>query len=219
MPKFERPRERLIRFGPQSLNNSELLAILLRTGTKKGNVIQLATKLLSKYDLAKLSEINVSELRNFYGIGNAKACQISAAFELTKRMDAYPRKSKQKISNASEAASLLTRRLRNSNKENFYVIFLDARHNLIKFRRIFVGTLSANTIYPREIFKEAIAESAAAIILAHNHPSGDPKPSKEDIEITENLLKLGRLMGVDVLDHIIIGSCSFISLKEEALKL
>src|SRR3989344_1856626 len=143
LPKFERPRERLIRFGPQALNNSELLAILLRTGTKQENVIELSNKLLIKYDLSKLSEVNAAELKNIYGIGEAKACQLVAAFELVKRLDTYPKKH-QKISNASDAANLLMKRLQNSKKENFYVIFLDVKHNLIKCKRIFSGTIDSN---------------------------------------------------------------------------
>lgn len=214
LPKFERPRERLIRFGPQALNNSELLAILLRTGTKQENVLELSNKLLIKYDLSKLSEVNAAELKNIYGIGEAKACQLVAAFELTKRLDAYPKKNKQKITTTSDVAKLLMKRLQHAKKENFYAIFLDVRHNLIKCKRIFTGTVNSNAIFPREVFKEALAESAAAVIFVHNHPSGDPTPSQEDIAVTNQMIELGNMMGVEVLDHVVIGNRNYASLKE-----
>ncbi|MBI2578347.1 MAG: DNA repair protein RadC [Candidatus Aenigmarchaeota archaeon] len=214
MPEFERPRERLIRFGPQSLNNSELLAILLRTGTKQDNVLELSNKLLAKYDLSKLSEIGVTELKNIYGIGDAKACQIVSVFELMKRFDTYSNKKIQKIKTSSDAAKLLMKRLRSSKKEHFYVLFLDVRHNLLKCKSIFTGTISSNAVYPREIFKEALVESAAAVIFIHNHPSGDPTPSDEDIQLTNQMRKLGTVMSVEVLDHIIIGNKGYTSMKE-----
>ena len=217
LPKFERPRERLIRFGPQALNNSELLAILLRTGTKQENVLELSNKLLIKYDLSKLSEVNAAELKNIYGIGEAKACQLVAAFELVKRLDAYPKKNKQKINTSSEAAKLLMKRLQNTKKENFYAIFLDVKHNLIKSKHIFTGTINSSHVFPREIFKEALAESAAAVIFVHNHPSGDPTPSNADIQITNQIVNLGNMMGIEVLDHIVIGNKSYTSMKDSNL--
>jgi len=224
LPFLERPRERLINFGAKALSNAELLAVLLRTGTKDENVINLAMRILKEYDLKKLTEASVTELMKIPGIREAKACQIVAVFELVKRLDAYPDKKRRVIRSAEDVAKLFMRRMQNLDKEYFRVVFLDTRNrvikhsamgNLLKYKTISVGTLNESIVHPREVFKEAIKESANAIILVHNHPSGDPMPSKDDIEITKRLKEVGKLVGIEVLDHVIIGNNCYKSLREE----
>ncbi|MEM2918861.1 MAG: DNA repair protein RadC [Candidatus Altiarchaeota archaeon] len=225
LPLPERPRERLINFGAHTLSNAELLAILLRTGTKEENVINLAMRILKEYNLKKLAEASVIELMKIPGVGEAKACQIAAAFELVKRLDAYPDKKRKIIRNAEDVTKIFLKRMQYLDKEYFRVVFLDTRNKIIKhspianpllrYKTVSVGGLNESIVHPREVFKEAIKESANSIILVHNHPSGDPMPSKDDIEITKRLIEVGKLVGIEVLDHIIIGNNCYKSLKEE----
>jgi DNA repair protein RadC len=215
LPLDERPRERLIKFGAESLSNAELLAIILRTGTQSDNVINLSNRILKDYTLPQLSRANVSELSKIHGIKTAKATQIAAAFELARRLESHSDKPKPKIKTQEDAYKLIAPKLRNLKKETFKALYLDTKNQLIKMETISIGSLDASVVHPREVFKKAIQESAAAIILAHNHPSGDPEPSPEDIELTKRLLESGNLIGIEVLDHIIVGDGEYVSLKEK----
>lgn len=214
LPLPERPRERLKKFGPNALNNSELLAIIIGTGTKGENVINLANRLLKEFDLRTLSETNVGELMKILGIGEAKACQIVASFELSKRLGGYNEKSVY-LKNSEEVARLFMGRLRGLKKECFRVVLLTSRNRLIKYETVSQGSLEQSIANPREIFKAAIQNSASKIILVHNHPSGDPAPSEADLKLTEKLMEAGELLNITVLDHIIIGDNKWWSWREE----
>ncbi len=214
-PLEERPRERLIKQGPKALSIAELLAVIIRTGNKKENVLEVSNKLVKEYDLKTLSRIRVNILKKTFGIGEAKACQIIACFELGKRMSCFKNGNNKTISCAKDIALLLMPELSNLKKEHFVGIFLDSRKKIIKQETIFIGSLDSSVVHPREIFKTALAESAAAVVLAHNHPSGDPKPSSEDIEITKQITKAGDILGIPVLDHIIIGDNKYISMNDK----
>lgn len=217
LPIEERPRERLINFGPKALSNAELLAIILRTGSRKETAIDLSNKLLKDYNITSLSQISVGELNKIFGIGEAKACQIIACFELGRRLASYTDKPKPMIKTSQDVANLFMPEMRYLKKEHFKGIYLDSKNKVMKEENISVGSLNASIIHPREVLRTAISEAAAAIILVHNHPSGDPSPSKDDIELTKRLIEAGNLMGIEVLDHIIIGDDRYISLKEREL--
>jgi len=216
LPEEERPRERLIRLGPTSLSNAELIAIIMRTGNKNENVLYLANRLLTNYDLKTLSQVTVGELKKIFGIKDAKACQIVAAFELGRRPLDYI-EPKQSVRNPRDIVNLLMLRLQNLKKEFLMGVYLDSKSRIIKYETISVGGLNTNTVHPREVFRTAISEAAAAVILVHNHPSGDPTPSKEDIKLTTKLMEAGDIMGIKILDHIIIGGSKYFSLKERNL--
>lgn len=217
-PEEERPRERLIRNGAKALSNSELLAIILRLGGKNENVLDLAKRLLNKYSLDKLSRININTLKKIEGIGESKACQIVASFELGRRISSLRKPREPVINNPKDVAKLLAHELMGLNQEHFLVLFLNTRKKLIKKEILFIGTLDTTVIHPREVFRKAFAEGAAALILAHNHPSGDPKPSKQDLEITQQLINAGKIMGIEVLDHVIVGDRKWFSLVEKKVK-
>ncbi|MEW6070096.1 MAG: DNA repair protein RadC [Candidatus Thermoplasmatota archaeon] len=217
LPDEEKPRERLISFGANAMSNAELLAIILRVGNYGENALDLAKRLLKQHDIKSLSQITVGELKKIAGIGDAKACQIVACFELGRRAATYTDKNKLSIKAPQDVANLLMPEMRYLKKEIFKVLYLDTKNRLLKNDVISVGSLNANVVHPREVFKSAISESAASIILVHNHPSGDPTPSKDDIELTKRLIETGEIIGISVIDHVIIGDGKFVSLKEEKL--
>lgn len=213
LPKSSRPRERFLKFGPESLSDAELLALILRTGTYNENVIEMSNRLISKFTLDKLFDSTIIELKKIKGIGESKAIQILTIAELTKRCNQV-KKSKTKISSAKDVFDLLNDELKEKTKENFYVILLNTKNKILKIEKISIGILDATIIHPREIFKPAIKNSAARIILAHNHPSGDPSPSDEDLNITKKIMSIGELIGIEVIDHIIIGNENYWSYLE-----
>ena len=217
LPSDERPREKLIKHGVKTLTNSELLAIIISKGSKKESVLGLSNKLFKKYNLKSLSSLKITNLKKHLGIGDAKACQIMACFELGRRLSAFKEDKKPKIMNAKDIARLFIPEMGVLEKEHFIGIYLDSRRRIIKQETIFVGSLNESVVHPREIFKIALDENAAAIILLHNHPSGDPDPSSFDIEITKELIKAGNLLGILILDHVIIGDKKYFSLKEKGL--
>lgn len=217
LPKSERPRERLLKVGAAALSDSELLAIVLRAGSKKENILDLSRRLVKDYNLKSLSQITVNQLSKTFGIGQAKACQIVACFELGRRLAAYSENPKITIEEPANVVKIMGPKLRSLDKEYFVCLLLDSRKRLIKKETIFIGTLNASVTHPREIFKTAIAASAAGIILVHNHPSGDSAPSKEDIEFTLQLIEAGKLLEIEVLDHVIIGDKNFFSFKEQGV--
>ncbi len=215
LPEDERPRERLEKHGPASLNNAELLAIILRTGTSKASAIELAAILTARFGtIGRLSTASVSEIATIPGIGPAKGCQIAAAFELGRRAAGSIAMKKTAIQSPSDLAEIVMPEMSALPVEHFRAALLDAKNQIIKIAHITQGTLTASLIHPRETFKAAIAENCHAIILIHNHPSGDPAPSREDIEVTKNLAAAGKLLGIKVLDHIVVAHDSFSSMKD-----
>ncbi|MDI6902446.1 MAG: DNA repair protein RadC [Methanocellales archaeon] len=220
LPIGERPRERLAKFGAASLSISELLAIILRTGSHGETALDVANKLLSKYNgnIKSLFCADVSELSKIKGIGFAKAVQIKAVFELAKRIQSFTDE-KVEISSPADVASILMPKLRTLDKEHLVILCLDPRNRIHNGSEvtISVGSLDVNIIDPREIFRVALSKNAASIILVHNHPSGDPSPSDGDIEVMRRVMEAGRLIGINVQDHIIIGDGTFISFREKGL--
>ena len=199
-----RPRERLQRFGASSLSDAELLAIILKTGSIGENVIDMSNRLISRYGVDKLSELSLPELQEIKGIGPAKAMTIKVLFELNKR-HALAKKNLTKITCARDVYELMKEKLSDLKQEVFVVLYLDAKNHVLKEEIVTKGTLDASLIHPREVFRGAIKESAHAIIVVHNHPSGDPAPSEEDKRITEKLFDAGELLNIELLDHVIVG--------------
>jgi DNA repair protein RadC len=217
-PASERPRERLLRHGGAALSEAQLLAILLRTGGGGRGVLDLAIALLDKFKgLKNIDNASLSELLSIKGIGSAKIAQIKAAFELGRRLMAECGNEMPVFSSSVSVYSSFAPMFKNMKKELFLCLLLDAKNRLIKDVRISEGTLTNSLIHPREAFKEAIRESAAAVIFIHNHPSGDPAPSRDDIAVTERLKNTGDIVGISVIDHIIIGDGSYVSLKEKGV--
>ena len=212
LPKIERPREKLEKYGPEKLSNSELLAILLRTGGKGINVIELARKILGKFSGSGLAKADIKELKNTFGLGAAKACEILACFELSKRL---LQNKKSQIYLTPKDVWQELKDLRDNKKEHFVIFFLDARNQEIKREIISVGSLNANLVHPREVFEPAVRYLAAQVILSHNHPSGDTEPSEDDKQITKRLAAAGKILGIEVIDHIIVAKDEFTSLKEK----
>jgi DNA repair protein RadC len=217
LPKSDRPREKLIENGSENLKDKELLAILLGTGTEGKNVIEVAEQILGKYPLKKILNLQYEDLVKIKGINSAKACTILASQELVKRALDVRDESLPKINSVEDVLSQ-TVYMRDKTREHLMALFLNARNELIYKKPMFIGTLNANLVHPREIFQEALKQNACSVILAHNHPSGEPEPSEEDLLITKRLIKAGKLMGIDILDHVIItkGKAPF-SLKENKL--
>ncbi len=217
LPKDDRPRERLEKNGAAALSNAELLAIILRTGSKTENIIEISSKILKKYDLKKLSRIRVNAIKKETGIGQAKACQIIACFELARRLKNCSSRNLPIISSAKDVVDIVQDELSCLNKEHLLGIYIDARKRMLKKEIIFVGSLDSNIIHPREVFNIAINENAAAVILVHNHPSNDPEPSDEDIEATKQIVEAGKIMGIEVLDHIIVTDKKYFSMMEKGI--
>ncbi|MFJ7405094.1 MULTISPECIES: DNA repair protein RadC [unclassified Lysinibacillus] len=212
----DRPRERLLRQGAKSLSNQELLAILLRTGTKEESVLVLANRVLRTFErLHHLKHATIEEMVAIKGIGEVKAIQILAAIELGRRLSQKQNDDKYTVRSPQDAAAYLMPDMTSLSQEHFVVLFLDVKNQIIHKKTIFIGGLNASIVHPREIFREAVKRSAASIICAHNHPSGVPTPSPEDIEVTKRIQEAGFIIGIELLDHIIIGDHQFISLKEK----
>ncbi len=218
MPEEVRPRERLILVGPESLSNSELLAILLRTGTHKETAIDLAHKVLKQVGgLQNFAKTSVEQLNEIKGIGLAKGAQLKAAIELGKRIATSSEDNKVTIRSPQDVSFLVMEEMRHLDREHFRVVYLNTKNHVLGIETISVGSLNASIVHPRELFKKAILKSSAALILLHNHPSGDPKPSKEDIEVTKRMIEAGKILGIEILDHVIIGDNKYTSLKEQGL--
>ena len=212
----DRPRERLIRQGAHSLSNQELIAILLRTGTKEESVLVLANRILSSFDkIQDLKDATIEELMTVKGVGEAKAVQILAAVEVGKRLYRQHSEGRYSIRSPEDAAAYLMTDMSSLTQEHFVVLFMNVKNEVLHKQTIFIGSLNSSIVHPREIFREAVKRSAASIIVAHNHPSGNPSPSPEDIEVTKRLIEAGSIMGIELLDHVIIGDHRFISLKEK----
>lgn len=216
VPNEDRPRERMQQFGAGALSNAELLAIMLRTGSKQESVLTLAQRLLSETEgLKRLSELSLNEMMKLKGIGPAKAIQIRAGIELGKRMSSLTREERYVIRSPKDAAMYVMEEMRYLKKEHFVCLFLNTKNQVLIKETVFVGSLNASIVHPREVFHSAVRHSAASIVAIHNHPSGDPAPSQEDIQVTRRLMQAGELMGIELLDHVIIGDDCFTSLKEK----
>ena len=217
MPPNMRPREKLLAEGETALNNHELLAIVLGNGTKDISALELANRLLDTYKgLRRLQEASLEELIQEKGIGPAKAASIKAALEMGRRIS-LDVEIRDLIKSPKDVEKMLIQEMRVYDREHFMVLYLDRKGGLIVKEDISVGGLHSSIVHPREVFKTAVKRSAASIILAHNHPSGDPSPSREDIDITRRLVEAGGIMGIEVLDHVVIGENTYCSFKEKGL--
>ncbi len=216
LSKIERPREKLISKGPGNLKDEELLAILLGTGIKGKNVIEIAKQILRKHSKKRLLQLEYKELAKIKGIGSAKACTILASTELVKRALKIQDETLPIIKSVKDVVAQAVY-MRDKTREHLMVIYLNARNEMIFKKPMFIGTLNANLVHPREIFAEALKQNAASVILVHNHPSGDSDPSEDDINITKRIVQAGKIMGIDVLDHIIITKTKAFSFKENKL--
>jgi len=216
-PEEERPRERLLRFGAHQLTTAQLLAIILRTGDKRKSALELGRELLTHFTLKELEDASVNEFKGIKGMGTVKVAQIKAALELGRRLLQDEKAGEKRVSfkSSRDVYEYYMPRLFGLKKERFIVAMLDSKNKVFKEMRVSDGTLTSSPVHPREVFRYAIKEAAASVILVHNHPSGDPTPSREDIAITERLVDTGRIVGIDVLDHVIITDTVYISLKEK----
>lgn len=218
MPEQDRPRERLVQVGAKAVSTAELLAIILRTGVGGENVLRLAERLLARFgSLPGLSRASVAELTAVNGIGPVKAVEIKAALELGRRLVASAPEERPRVASPADAANLLMSEMMFLEQEHLRLILLDTRNKVLSTPTIYVGSLNTSVIRIGELFRAAIKENAAALIVAHNHPSGDPSPSPEDVAVTRQIVKAGTLLDVDILDHIVIGRQRFVSLKERGL--
>ena len=218
LPNEERPREKIQQAGPEALSNSELLAILLRTGNTSESAVHLAERIISgSGGLRALPELTLEEMQFFSGVGPAKAVQIKAALELGRRIAAAGMGDNTAITSPGAVADLFMEELRYKKKEFFKLLLLNTKNKIISREEISVGSLNASIVHPREIFVHPLRKSAASVILVHNHPSGDPTPSQEDLSVTKRLVEGGNILGIDVKDHIIIGDGCYISFKEKGL--
>jgi DNA repair protein RadC len=211
-----RPRERFIRSGPASLSPAELLALILRSGSRNHNIVDTCNEIISEFRLEKLAETALGDLQKIRGIGKVKAMQIIAVFELNKRLH-YARNFNKKITAARDIVEYMAGRIPDETKEHLFVLHLNTKNQIIKTELVSVGTLNAALIHPREVFKSAIRESAHAIILVHNHPSGDVEPSNADKQVTHLLKEASAIIQIDLLDHVIIARSEWFSFRERAL--
>ncbi len=217
MPEDMRPREKLMLKGEKNLDDAELLAIILGQGTKELSALELAQLLMFKYkSLRHLKDASLEELLEEKGIGPAKAVSVKASIEMGRRM-AQDSQQKNQIKSPDDVKNIVMEEMRYFDREHFRVIYLDRKGGMLEMQDISVGGLHSSIVHPREVFKVAVKKSAASLILVHNHPSGDPTPSQEDVEITLRLIEAGNIMGITVLDHIIIGDNTYCSLKSKGL--
>lgn len=221
IPPDERPRERLVKYGAGSLSLQELLSLIFGRGVKGESVVNISQKLISNFgSLDELSEASIEELKKIKGLGLAKACQLKACFEICRRLtkEEYLNKNKNKIiKSPKELYPLLKEKIINFHKEYFIVASLDNRNKIISIDVISIGTLNSSLIHPRETFETAIKNHAAGIIICHNHPSGELEPSEVDIVVTQNLIKAGKLLRIDVVDHLIVTKTNYFSFKERKI--
>ncbi|WP_163970133.1 RadC family protein [Oceanobacillus halotolerans] len=216
VPKEDRPRERLVKLGADHLSNQELIAILLGSGSKNESVMELSNRLLIHFEgLKLLKDATIEELTAIRGIGNAKGVLVLAALELGKRLNTFRPNERYVIRSPEDGADFVMEEMRSLKQEHFVVLFLNTKNQIIHRQTIFIGSLNASIVHPREVYREAVKRSAASIICAHNHPSGDPSPSQEDIHVTRRLVESGKMIGIELLDHLVIGDRKFISLKEK----
>lgn len=214
IPKIDRPREKLERYGVEKLKDSELLAILLRTGTKDINVLKLSEKILNKFKNQKFENVSIDDLKKIHGLGSVKACEIIACFELGRRM---LKDKKSSILLTPKDVWQRMEDIRDSKKEHFVVFYLDSRNQEIQREIISIGTLNESLVHPREVFEGAIKNNAASIIIVHNHPTGNVEPSMGDLSLTKRIVEAGKILGVEVVDHIIVSNLNIFSFKDKKL--
>lgn len=217
LPREERPRERLVKFGESALSAQELLQLILGRGIAGESVAAIAQKLLTQFgSLQKLSEASIEELSSIKGIGLAKAVQIKATFEVGRRLsNQTPLYKSKELTDSQKVYQLMKSKLKDYHKEHFYIIVLNSRGYSIA--EVSIGSLNASIVHPREVFAEAVKNKAASIILVHNHPSGDPEPSEDDLDLTQRMVEAGKILGIEVIDHVIISKNSYFSFKEKKL--
>lgn len=219
LPKPERPRERLHRLGPEALSSQELLALVIGRGIPKKSVMTIAQELLAKFGSVKaVGQATLEELSQIKGIGVAKAAQIKACFELAKREELDPPGLVPfDIKNPEAVVKAIRTAIQDKAKEHFKLLLLNSRNKILRISTVSIGTLTTSLVHPREVFKEALLHSAASVVLAHNHPSGDPEPSEDDLKITRKLVESGKILGIEVIDHLILGKNHFYSFREKGL--
>lgn len=222
LPLSERPYEKLEKLGAEMLSNAELLAIIIRTGSQSETSVALAQRIIKQDDggkgLAFLHDVSLDQLRTIRGIGKVKAIQIKALMELSKRVaSSFRLDNKTAITSPEDICALLMEEMRYLKKEVFKVVLLNTKNCVIKYLNISVGSLNASIVHPREVFCEVVSTACSGVIFVHNHPSGDPEPSREDIETTSRLVSAGNILGINVLDHVIIGDGKYTSFKEKGL--
>jgi DNA repair protein RadC len=222
MPLNERPYEKLEKFGPEALSNAELLAVVIRSGNKEETAVALAQRILTLGEedggITGLHDLSLEELRAAKGVGKVKALQIKAVMELSKRISsALAMNNRMTVKSPEDVSRLLMEDMRHLRKEVFKVILLNTKNHIIKHVNISMGSLNSSIVHPREVFSEAVRSGCSGMLLVHNHPSGDPEPSREDIETTERLVSAGNILGIKVLDHVVIGDGRYISFKEQGL--
>lgn len=219
LPLSERPREKLLAIGPGGLSNAELLAVIIRTGTGNETAIEVSRRIISMdtRGISFLGDAHVEDLTEVKGIGKCKAAQILAAIELGKRIKRVTPFDKTRVTSPEIIANVVMEDMKPLQKEHFNIAILDTKNQIIGIENISIGTLNASIVHPRDVFKVAIKKNANSIILIHNHPSGDPAPSNEDINITKRLIEAGNIIGIKVIDHIIVGNDVFLSMKEKNL--
>ncbi|MDY6011921.1 RadC family protein [Clostridium sp.] len=219
IPKNERPKEKLLKYGAESLSNPELLAIVLRTGTRGENVLNLSQRIITELNgLNGILNASMKEMTKIRGIKETKASQILAIAELFRRFNTYKSYSEfKRINSPKDVANMLYGEMGTINQEILKLIILNTKNEVVKIKDVFKGSLNSSLVHPREIFSEAINNSAASIIICHNHPSGDPTPSSEDIKVTTRINQSGDIIGIKLIDHIIIGRNNYVSLKEKGI--
>jgi len=215
MPAGEKPREKLLRDGPEGLSTVEVLAVILGTGTRSKSVMDLAGDVLAMdaRGLRYLAECSPEELKKISGMGDAKVCVLMAALELGKRLSCLPAEERVRIKCSADIANLFMERLRYEKKEHFKCLLINSRGEILEENEVSVGDLNSSASHPREVFSSAVRRSAGSVAFVHNHPSGDPEPSAADINSTRRLVEVGELLGIPVIDHIIIGDGSYVSMK------
>ena len=218
MPTGERPRERLQHYGPQALSTAELMAILLRTGSQGENVLALATRLLVEFGgLAGLVKASFSELSAVKGVGQAKAAQLKAGLEIGRRLLLAAPDERPQITSPADAANLLMLEMGHLEQEHLRVLLLDTKNRVLASPTVYKGNVNTSVVRIAELFREAIRHNSTGLIIAHNHPSGDPTPSPEDVRITRQIVEAGKMLDIEVLDHLVIGHQRYVSLKERGL--
>lgn len=218
LPTSERPRERLLHYGAGALSTAELLAIILRTGTRDENVVRVAQRLLASFgNLPGLAQANATELMSEKGLGPAKVAQLKASLELGRRLLVASAEERPQVRSPADAANLVMSEMGLLEQEHLRVMLLDTKNRVLDTPTVYIGSLNTSLIRVGELFREAIRANCASLIVLHNHPSGDPTPSPEDVAVTKQIVEAGKLLDVDVLDHLIIGQYRFVSLKERGL--
>ncbi len=218
LPASERPRERLQNYGSGSLSTSELLAIILRTGAKSESVVNLGSRLLAQFGgLAGIARASFADLCNVHGLGPAKVAQLKAALELGKRLMVASPEERPQVKSPADVANLLMLEMGFLEQEHLRVVLLDTKNRVLNIPTIYIGSLNTSILRVGELFREAVRANCAAVIVVHNHPSGDPTPSPEDVRITQQIVEAGKLLDVEVLDHLVIGEQRYVSLKERGL--